>query len=139
MSESQKNDPPAAENGLAASDLPGENSRDGAKNRRDPQPPAAVGGLGASGGGIAPLQEFFSGMDPESGLSFVVVMHLSPEHESQLSSVLQQKTKMPVTQVTESVKVRPNHVYVIPPNHQLTFTDSTLTLVPPQQPLGRRI
>jgi two-component system CheB/CheR fusion protein len=139
MSESQKNDPPAAENGLAASDLPGENSRDGAKNRRDPQQPAAVVGLGASAGGIAPLQEFFSGMDPESGLSFVVVMHLSPEHESQLSSVLQQKTKMPVTQVTESVKVRPNHVYVIPPNHQLTFTDSTLTLVPPQQPLGRRI
>ena len=65
-------------------------------------------------------------------------MHLSPEHESQLPSVLQQKTKMPVMQVTESVKVRPNHVYVIPPNHQLTFADSTLCLLPAQQP-GRRV
>src|SRR5436853_6289905 len=139
MSESQKNESRAAENDPAASDLPGENSRDGAKKRRDPQQPAAVVGLGASAGGVAALQELFSGMDPKSGLGFVVVMHLSPEYESQLPSVLQQKTKMPVTQVTESVKVRPNHVYVIPPNHQLTLTDSTLTLVPPQQPLGRRI
>src|SRR5438105_13391733 len=139
MPEQRKKDPRAAENDPGASDLPGEGARDEAKKRRDPQQPTAVVGLGASAGGIAPLQEFFSGMDPESGLSFVVVMHLSPEHESQLPSVLQQKTRMPVKQVKESVKVRPNHVYVIPPNHQLTFTESTLTLVPPQQPLGRRI
>ena len=46
---------------------------------------------------------------------------------------------MPVMQVNEAVKVRPNHVYVIPPNHQLTFEDSTLHLLPPQQPLGRRV
>src|SRR5205085_3508206 len=56
-----------------------------------------------------------------------------------LAKVLQQKTTMPVTQVTESVRVRPNHVYVIPPNHQLTFENSTLHLLPPQQPLVRRV
>ena len=89
---------------------------------------SAVVGLGASAGGVAPLQQFFGDMNPESGLAFVVVMHLSPEYESQLASVLQQKTTMPVMQVSEPVKVRPNHVYVIPPNHQLTFEDSTLHL-----------
>jgi len=123
----------------AATDEPGENSRNGAKKRRDPNEPAAVVGLGASAGGIGPLQQFFTDMDPESGLAFVVVMHLSPEHESQLANVIQQKTRMPVTQVNEPVHVRPNHVYVIPPNHQLTFEDSMLHLVPPQQPLGRRV
>src|SRR5438874_153245 len=123
----------------AATDQPAENSRDGARKRRDPKEPAAVVGLGASAGGIGPLQQFFSDMDPKSGLAFVVVMHLSPEHESQLANVIQQKTRMPVTQVSESVHVRRNHVYVIPPNHQLTFEDSTLHLVPPQQPLGRRV
>jgi two-component system CheB/CheR fusion protein len=46
---------------------------------------------------------------------------------------------MPVTQVAEPVRVKPNHVYVIPPNHQLTFKGSTLCLLPPQQPLGRRV
>lgn len=123
----------------AASDLPGESARNGAEKRRDPNEPAAVVGLGASAGGVAPLQQFFGDMDPKSGLAFVVVMHLSPEHESQLASVLQQKTSMPVTQVDEPVHVRPNHVYVIPPNHQLTFEDSTLRLVPPQQAIGRRV
>ena len=65
-------------------------------------------------------------MSTESGLAFVVVMHLSPEFESQLPNVLQQKTKMPVVQVNEPVKVRPNQVYVIPPNKQLTLNDSMM-------------
>ncbi len=123
----------------AATDAPGENSRNGARKRRDPNEPSAVVGLGASAGGIGPLQQFFTDMDPQSGLAFVVVMHLSPDFESQLANVIQQKTTMPVTQVSEPVHVRPNHVYVIPPNHQLSFEDSTLHLVPPQQPLGRRV
>jgi two-component system, chemotaxis family, CheB/CheR fusion protein len=123
----------------AANDLPAESSRNGAKKRRDPNQPSAVIGIGASAGGVAALQQFFGEMDPESGLAFVVVMHLSPEFESRLADVLQQKTKMPVTQVNEPVKVKPNNVYVIPPLHQLTFTDSTLTLVEPQQPLGKRV
>src|SRR6478672_11388190 len=133
------NKPPAAEVDAAASDLPGESVRNGARKRRDPNEPAAVVGLGASAGGIGPLQQFFGDMDPQSGLAFVVVMHLSPEHESQLANVLQQKTSMPVTQVDKPVHVRPNHVYVIPPNNQLTFEDSTLRLVPPQQAVGRRV
>src|SRR5438045_5120831 len=112
----------------AATDESGENSRNGAKKRRDPNEPAAVVGLGASAGGIGPLQQFFTDMKPDSGLAFVVVMHLSPDFESQLASVIQQKTSMPVMQVTEPIKVRPNHVYVIPPNHQLIFNDSTLNV-----------
>src|SRR3982750_3926767 len=123
----------------AATDPTGSHAPDGGRNRRDPNPPAAVIGIGASAGGIGPLQQFFGDMKPDTGLAFVVVMHLSPDFESQLASVLQQKTSMPVTQVTESVKVRPNSVYVIPPHHQLTFSDSTLTLVEPQQQLGKRI
>ena len=131
--------PPAATVDPAATDEGGENGRNGAAKRRNGNEPAAVVALGASAGGIAVLQQFFEGMAPESGLAFVVVMHLSPEHESNLASIIQQKTSMSVTQVSEPTKVEPNHVYVIPPNHQLTFEDSTLHLVPPQQALGRRV
>src|SRR5438045_4686415 len=116
-----QHDPSATDQTLA-------NGRDGAKKRRDPNEASAVIGIGASAGGIAPLQQFFGDMKPDSGLAFVVVMHLSPEFESQLASVIQQKTTMPVMQVTEPIKVRPNHVYVIPPNHQLIFNDSTLNV-----------
>src|SRR3954464_13482378 len=123
----------------AKTDLPGENARNGAKKRRDPNEPSAVIGIGASAGGIAPLQQFFGDMRPDSGLAFVVVMHLSPEFESQLANVIQQKTTMPVTQVSEPVKVQPNHVYVIPPGNQLTFEDSMLRLVPPQNAIGKRV
>lgn len=124
---------------LAATGETAGGSSNGSRKRRDPDEPAAVVGLGASAGGIGPLQQFFTDMNPESGLAFVVVMHLSPEYESQLANVLQQKTRMPVTQVSEPMHVRPNHVYVIPPNHQLTFEGSTLHLVPPQRRLGRRV
>src|SRR6187399_1704297 len=110
----------------AATDETSDNARDGARKRRDPKEPSAVIGLGASAGGVAPLQQFFGDMKPDTVLAFVVVMHLSPEFESQLAEVIQQKTTMPVTQVNGPVKVQPNHVYVIPPNHQLTFNDSLL-------------
>ncbi len=139
MPEMNQTDLPANDLDPAASDLPGENSRNGARKRRDPNEPDAVIGIGASAGGIAPLQQFFTDIKPDSNLAFVVVMHLSPEYESQLASVLQQKTTMPVTQVKEPVKVKPNSVYVIPPQYQLTFADGMLTLVEPQQQLGKRV
>ncbi len=111
----------------------------GTKKQSDPNEPVAVVGLGASAGGVAVLQQFFSEMNPESGLAFVVVMHLSPQHESNLAPIIQQKTSMPVTQVNEPVKAKPNRVYVIPPSHQLAFSDGLLQLVEPQQALGRRV
>jgi two-component system CheB/CheR fusion protein len=123
----------------AAADETSANPRDGARKRRDGNEPSAVVGLGASAGGVAVLQQFFEQMAPDSGLAFVVVMHLSPEYESNLASVIQQKTSMPVIQVNETVKVRPNHVYVIPPNQQLSMQESTLCLSEPQQALGRRV
>ena len=51
----------------AATDAPGESSRDGARKRRDPNEPTAVVGLGASAGGMAPLQQFFGDMKPDTG------------------------------------------------------------------------
>src|SRR3982750_2275399 len=134
-----EHEPPAKLLDPAASDDSSENARNGTQKRRDPAEPCAVVGLGASAGGVAALQQFFNDMPTDSTLAFVVVMHLSPEHESNLAGVIAQKTSMPVMQVREPVKVKPNHVYVIPPNHQLTFEDSTLHLVPPQQALGRRV
>ena len=131
--------PPSQRFDPSASDETIENARDGAKKRRDPNEPAAVIGIGASAGGIGPLQQFFGDMPAESGLAFVVVMHLSPEHESNLAQVIQQKTQMPVMQVTKAVKVKPNCIYVIPPNKQLTFQDSMLDVIDPQQAIGRRV
>ncbi|MDT7688893.1 MAG: two-component system, chemotaxis family, CheB/CheR fusion protein [Acidobacteriota bacterium] len=87
-----------------------------------------VVGLGASAGGIKAFKEFFVNVPPESGMAYVVILHLSPEHESHLAEVLQFATKMPVTQVQDAVKIEPNHVYVIPPNKSLAMGDGHLAL-----------
>ncbi|MDT5271074.1 MAG: two-component system, chemotaxis family, CheB/CheR fusion protein [Acidobacteriota bacterium] len=84
--------------------------------------------LGASAGGIRAFKEFFTHAPERSGMAYVVILHLSPEHESRLAEVLQSSTRMPVTQVTESVKVAPDHVYVIPPNRSLSVVDGSLVL-----------
>jgi two-component system CheB/CheR fusion protein len=87
-----------------------------------------VVGLGASAGGIRAFKEFFANVPPASGMAYVVILHLSPEHESHLAEVLQSSTEMPVTQVQGAVKIEPNHVYVIPPNKSLAINDGQLVL-----------
>ncbi|MCW3098166.1 MAG: cheBR [Chthonomonadaceae bacterium] len=104
-----------------------------------PSPHCTLVGLGASAGGIRALQTFFEGMPEKSGMAFVVVMHLSPDHESNLTQILQQRTTMPVVQVTKTVCVEPDHVYVIPPGKHLSMQDNSILLVEPQQPTGRRV
>jgi two-component system CheB/CheR fusion protein len=64
----------------------------------------------------------------ESGMAYVVILHLSPDHDSQLASVLQSTAQIPVTQVEDHVRVDPNHVYVIPPNKSLAMNDGHLDI-----------
>ncbi len=98
-----------------------------------------VVGIGASAGGVTALSTFFSGMPSDTGMAFVVILHLSPEHESHVDSILQRHTRMPVLQVTEPAPVEPDRVYVIPPNKQLSMNGGYLRLtdLPPRR--GRHV
>lgn len=89
-----------------------------------------VVGLGGSAGGLESLRGFFSNANPQSGVAYVVVMHLSPEHDSILAEVLQRCTSMRVLQVQDTVKVEPDTVYVIPPGRSLQTFDGHLQLAP---------
>lgn len=95
-------------------------------------------GLGASAGGLQALKDFFTHMPDESGMAFVVIMHLSPKHESHAAELLQATTNMLVTQVTETVKVEPNHVYVISPTKNLEMLDGHIKLIDLQTLQGGR-
>lgn len=98
-----------------------------------------VVGLGASAGGIKALQEFFGAMKSDSGLAFVVVMHIAPDFDSQLASVIGHHTQMPVVAVAGETKVKANHVYVIPPGHHLAMEDGQLRLEPIENEFGKRV
>jgi two-component system, chemotaxis family, CheB/CheR fusion protein len=92
----------------------------------DPRAKMLVVGLGASAGGIRALKDFFAHVPPQSGAAYVVILHLSPDHDSRLAEVLQTTAPMPVLQVTSNTPIEPNHVYVISPNRALTINDSVL-------------
>jgi chemotaxis response regulator CheB len=79
-------------------------------------------GLGASAGGLVALRAFLTAVPTDTGMTFVVIVHLSPEHESVMAELLQGYTLMPVQQVQAHVKMEPNHVYVIPPGKRLLVT-----------------
>ncbi|HMB92621.1 MAG TPA: chemotaxis protein CheB, partial [Rhodothermales bacterium] len=98
-----------------------------AENRAGPDDLLVIG-IGASAGGLKALEAFFSHLPETPGMAFVVIVHLSPEHESQMAALLQQHTAMPVVQVNGPVHVEAGHVYVIPPGKDLTITDSHLHL-----------
>ncbi|HEX2861421.1 MAG TPA: chemotaxis protein CheB, partial [Lacunisphaera sp.] len=104
-----------------------------------PYHPLPVVGLGGSAGSLAPLQTFFSNMPPDSGMAFVVILHLSPEHDSMLAEILQKTTTMRVTQVRDRVTVKPNHVYVIPPGRHLSMADGHLETTQQIRTTGRRV
>jgi two-component system CheB/CheR fusion protein len=98
-----------------------------------------VVGIGASAGGIRALKEFFEQMPADSGMAFVAIVHLSQEHESSLANILQTCTSMPVTQVTQTIKIEPNHVYVIPPSHHLAMVGGAIELTEPERNRGMRL
>ncbi|MCD6062197.1 MAG: signal transduction histidine kinase [Flavipsychrobacter sp.] len=95
-------------------------------------------GIGASAGGIQALREFFDNVPPRTGAAYVVILHLSPDHDSKLAEVIRTVTKLPVEQVTEKTRVKPDHVYVIPPNRHLTMEDAHIVVSPNLQEEDRR-
>jgi two-component system CheB/CheR fusion protein len=100
---------------------------------------APVVGIGGSAGSIDALQTFFSGMPADSGIAFVVVVHLPSEHESALAEILSRTTKMVVKQATEGQRIRANEVYVIPPGKLLTVAGDHLRLTPLERDRGKRV
>ncbi len=111
---------------------------------KDPAEPSnrenglTVVGIGASAGGLTALRSFFDALSPDTGMAFVVVTHLHPEHESHMAELLQKHTQMPTKQVARKIKVEPNHVYVIPPNRSILMTDTHLETVEFTEPHGKR-
>jgi two-component system, chemotaxis family, CheB/CheR fusion protein len=97
-----------------------------------------VVGIGASAGGVDALRAFFARVPANSGCAYVVILHLSPEHESHLAAILQDVAAIPVTRVSEQVRVEPNCAYVVPPGQHLTMDDGELVVSPTNQPEERR-
>ena len=96
-----------------------------------------VVGIGASAGGLQSIKLFFENMPQDNGMAFVIILHLSPDHQSVADKIIQESTRMPVLQVTETVPIEKNRVYVIPPARRLLMNGNNLEVVENDPQLGR--
>jgi len=103
--------------------------------------PFPIVGIGASAGGLAAFEAFFSGMpvSADPGMAFVLVQHLAPDHDSILTELIRRYTRMQVFEVKDNMQVQINCAYIIPPNRDMSFLNGTLHLLKPAAPRGQRL
>src|SRR5579871_44544 len=93
-----------------------------------------VVGIGASAGGVEALTDFFANLPVDTGLAYLVVLHLLPGHVSRLPEILARVTGLPVKQATDGEPVLADHVYVIPPDALMSVSDGRVQLLAPSTP-----
>jgi two-component system CheB/CheR fusion protein len=96
-------------------------------------------GIGVSAGGLEALEQFFENMPHDNGMAFIVIQHLDPDHPSMMPELLQRITPMKVYQATDRLIVKPDHVYVIPPNKSMSILNGILHLFQPIETRGLRL
>ena len=102
-----------------------------------PCPPEfSLVGIGASAGGLEACSALLKALPVDTGLAFVVIQHLDPNHESLLPTLLARVTKIPVKTVQDAMAVEPNHVYVMPPGWEIVFSGGTLRLIPREKTIA---
>ena len=96
-------------------------------------------GIGSSAGGLETLELFFKNIPDNTGMAFVIVQHLDPNHLGMMPELLQRMTPMKVIQVSDYLIVKPNRVYVIPPNKSMSMLNGSLHLFAPVESHGLRL
>ncbi|MFM9264599.1 chemotaxis protein CheB [Tychonema sp. BBK16] len=99
--------------------------------------PFPIVGIVASAGGLEAFTELLSHLPTDTGMAFVLIQHLDPNHKSLLSEILARKTQMPVSQVEDGTTVEPNQVYIIPPNTKMTLASGVLNLTAREKVYGK--
>ncbi|MEX2485276.1 MAG: chemotaxis protein CheB, partial [Brumimicrobium sp.] len=89
-----------------------------------------VVGIGASAGGLTAFKTLLKAIPEDSGMAYVLVQHLSPDHESMLPEILQKSTSIPVQAISDEIKIEPDHIYVMPANKTMVAKDGVLLLTP---------
>ena len=89
-----------------------------------------VVGIGASAGGLDAFKKLIKAIPENSGMAYVLVQHLDPNHESMLPELLQKVTKIPVLEISDDIKVLPDHIYILPSNKMMVANDGVLQLTP---------
>jgi len=96
-------------------------------------------GIGASAGGLEALEQFFETIPSDTGMAFAIVQHLDPTGHSAMPQILSRFTKMAIEVAEEGVRVKPNSIYLLPPNKSMGIQNGSLYLLEPTRPPGLRL
>jgi chemotaxis methyl-accepting protein methylase len=99
----------------------------------------SIVGIGASAGGLEAIELFLKNVPADSGMAFVIIQHLDPTRKGILTELLQRTTAMTTMLVRDRTKVKPNHIYVIPSNKDMSILHGVLHLFNPTAPRGLRL
>ncbi|MEY2615189.1 MAG: two-component system, chemotaxis family, CheB/CheR fusion protein [Verrucomicrobiota bacterium] len=99
----------------------------------------AVVGVGASAGGLEAFSELLRNLPSKTGMAFILIQHLDPHHPSQLVQILTRETTLTVKEATDEEILRPNQIYIIPPNREMTMKEGTLRLWARSEARGRHM
>jgi two-component system CheB/CheR fusion protein len=116
-----------------------ENRAEEAGGSQTESPLPTIVAVGASAGGIRALQALFAALPDNTGAAFVIVVHLDPEHRSDLPRILGSRTSLPVVEVTDQERLEGDRIYIIPPDRQLEMADHSVSLREFSEPRGRRL
>src|SRR5258706_5540827 len=83
--------------------------------------PFSIVAVGASAGGIEAFQNFLAALPADTGMAFVLMLHLDPKHQSALAEILARATSMTVREIQNDMPVEANHVYVMPPGKNMLY------------------
>jgi two-component system, chemotaxis family, CheB/CheR fusion protein len=100
------------------------------------EPQHTIVAIGASAGGIEATNELLKNLPADTGLSFVLVQHLDPKHQSMLTDLLSKQTTIAVSEVKDGMRIERNHIFVIPPNTSMSISDGQLRLHPREESKG---
>jgi two-component system CheB/CheR fusion protein len=117
---------------------PKSRSNNQAKLERNSPPAPLIVGMGASAGGLTAFKSFFKHMPADSGMAFVLVQHLDPDHDSMLAELLGACTEMPVAEAKDGAELLANHVFTIPRDATLTIKNGRLAVETPAPPRANR-
>lgn len=114
-------------------------SSSSSKKRKKSENLFPVVGIGASAGGLTAFKKLLKAIPEDTGMAFLFVQHLDPDHESMLPDILQKETNMPVAEISEECNIEPNHIYVMPSDKLLGESNGKLQLTsrPPKKNLER--
>ncbi len=101
--------------------------------------PKFIVGIGGSAGALNAYKALLDALPPDTGMAYVIISHMNPTAHSQLAKILQRHTKMSVTVTSEAMPILANHVYVIPPDSDLTMENYSFKVISPRSGRNKQV